>query len=640
MTPEERLEKLRRLAELKGISTEAPKKGGMPEWFSDLANYGPGFLKETGKNFLKGAVSTADSVLQSHPFIGPVANAYGIAAGGKTPAQAIKDLPVEDMGLWGKVTQGAGGAVLGALSKAEAVPAALVGAISALGGDIGGNFAEKSDLPRLAGEIPGALVAGGLAGLGLGPAQTSAQADLRRAYNASAKGAGGASALDDLVRNKLFDYNQAGSRTATLADAFPEDSAIVALANKARNSTVDNALRAQTQGRLDDIDQIILEAIKETGPRTGSPMDRVVAVKNAAKARLASARARVNAPYEALKKLPDIPDEILMQRIRSLEAQAGKPGQATSDAEALKASIAIMLDEQNPTKRLILRPQNKLELKDAPGPQRRPEALSLNAAEFSAKDANLNARPGAQITPRAERSAQSTVSTELASLPEPWGSAYKEARRRGSARRETLYDPLKEGSIGKLAGMNPNSEIEPGLGALDNVWKGRDAGEVLQLVKQLEKGEKGVTKGIARALVENRASMTPADKAPNALRPQAGLPSREAFDALINKTGGRADAFNQKLDIAEELSRRGLSTGLHDAPRLGPLQLIRPFRTVDLTSTFQMERTVQNQIAEYLAKPSLEKLAELQKLAMFDPSVRIALSTIIPQMGLFGSNKE
>ena len=49
MTPEERLEKLRRLAELKGISTEALKKNGLPGFLSDLVSYGQGFLKQTGK---------------------------------------------------------------------------------------------------------------------------------------------------------------------------------------------------------------------------------------------------------------------------------------------------------------------------------------------------------------------------------------------------------------------------------------------------------------------------------------------------------------------------------------------------------------------------------------------------------------
>ena len=52
MTPEERLEKLQRLKELRAQLPAEQTQGGMPGWLSDLVSYGPGFLKQTGKSAL------------------------------------------------------------------------------------------------------------------------------------------------------------------------------------------------------------------------------------------------------------------------------------------------------------------------------------------------------------------------------------------------------------------------------------------------------------------------------------------------------------------------------------------------------------------------------------------------------------
>lgn len=649
MTDEEldrELAKARRISELEGSLGEKPKaaSSALPEWMSDALKYGPGFLAEQGKNAVRGAgkmVSTAATTLgRLSPLVpASLADAADRAFQGEIDrALPIDPNETEAQKRMRKVSESAGAGALGAPNAALIPAAATVGAMSGLGGELGGTVAEKSGIPRPIGEIAGGVLAGGATGFALGPRQNVAQADLRRAMNSSAEGAGGMDNLVQGAQGQIRKFDAANSKSASLVDAFPQDSAVVALGERARNSTLENPLRTQTQGRMDDIDAIIKGAIEAAGPRTGSPMERVIAIKEAAKQRLKDARARSNAPYDQLRDLSDIPDSVLMQKIVAMEQAAGKSGQTSADAGAMKAIIAALLDENNPTQRLRPGPKNTLNLVDEAGPQRRPEALSVNIAEFSTKDANLMAKPGAQISPRAEKGAQSAASAMVADLPAPWGPAYQDARARGSARREKLYEPLKEGPVGKLAGMNPNSTMEPGLGVLDNIWKGRDEAEILRIVKQLEKGAKGSTSGTARSIVENKASTTPTDKVPQAIRPQNDLPATNAFNKLIDRTGGDSKKFNTNLDVAEELARRGTSSNISEPPTMGLSQLIRPFRTIDMALSGKREKDIQNEIAALLADRS--KLAELQKIAMFDPNARRILSLITPLMGQMGSSSQ
>ena len=652
MTDEEldaELMKARRISELKASLSQEPSLG-------ERALSGVGSIAKAGKtvwdNLARGAGNavagaTSQTLERDAPELFPKKSPLGqFSENVALDVQEKLPIPKDETTL-GKLTRKGTEAVGGGLvmglpgivkSPIAALTSLFTGGIGAdlgatTGRNLGGGEGKLADVLEgfggLAGGFAGALPTGML----LGPKQSVAEADVRRAMKSTQEGSGGAFNSSWDARTNLGKFDVTGAKTATLADAFPKDSAIVALAEKARNSTLENALRTATQGREGDIAGLVDRAMTSLGPRSGSPLDVVKAIKEAASNRLTSARARSNKPYAELEKLASIPDEVMLRQIRQLETSSQRKGLANPDRVALTEIIEALTDANNPTTRLILDPKTKhLDPKIVPGAQTRPEALSLNIADFGDKQANRLAGSPQQLSPVSSARAQGEASALVADLPAPWGPEYSKARIRATDRREKLYNPLLEGPVGKVAGMNPNSSMEPVLAALENTLKGRDAGEVTQLLKQLEKGQQGSTQGVARALLENRGSNMPPEQLPGGIRPREGTPAGESLNTLIDRTGGNSGDFNRNLDVAKTLTERGLSGGVKEPPTIGWQQLIRPFRTIDMAFTGKTERAVQNEIAKLLSDRN--GLAKLEELAKFDPNVRrllIAQGVIAPQ---------
>ena len=633
----------------------------------DLLQYGPGFLKETGKSAVRGignlAVAGADAVVKHSPAALVSAISGGIpleklkellGLPGRMLAGGLdKELPVDPNEtdaekLWRKTTEGvATGAAAGAPMGARTLLAgAGAGGPSAIGGHMGRTTAENAGIEGSGldlAELIGATIGGVPFTHALGPRQRVSEADLRRDYRASAQGAGGEEALLRGIEENIRNAHRAGSTTYSLADAIPPDSALGARGRAVGNSTPENALRSRLQGREADINQLIAAAMDDSGPLLGSPQAKVDVLKDAAKARLASANRRVNRPFEDLRTQPNIPEAEGMAALRELERRADVPGRSAQDTMALDEAISALQDTKNPVVRLRSQPDprnpRQMNLREVrePGPQSRPEALSLNLAELGEKRGSLAGDAASRISPAAARRAQQEATAVVQAMPAPWGPALAEALTRGQARRAKLFTPLKEGPVGHIGGMNLGATNEAPLGILNQVVSGRSADELTTLLKQLEKGISGSTTGTARALLEHRGQGLPAESVPG-IRPREGTPARTALDTLVDRTGGNSERFNNRLDVADQISTNGAAMGSADPIRMNLAQLlIRPFRTVDMMSTGQLETSRLNDIARILSNP--QNLEELRRIAQFDPAARAQLSAVLPFLTL-ASTKE
>ena len=622
MTPEERLEKLRRLKELRAQLPAEQAQGGMPEWLSDVVNYGPGFLKETGKNFLKGAVSTADSVLQSHPFIGPVANAYGIAAGGKTPAQAIKDLPVEDLGLWGKVTQGAGGAVLGAPSKAAAVPAAMVGAIGALGGDIGGNFAEKSGLPRLAGEIPSSLLAGGATGFLLGPKLSAVEDDLSRASRGLTK----EQIAEALAKQKILD--RGGATSAVLADTLPPGSPLRSLTEKTRGSEMGNPLAIKTQGREADLIQLGQRTMDNIGPQV-EPAKIATQLSDSANDFLLGQKGLRSTAIENRLAATPAPKPLEVFKLYRELASKAKDPKSPASVSAPYAQVA-----------------KELLNKDG-SPITDPQRLSFQIKQLKARDANPMQQNtgGSQVAPGflkdAIRYAEQRLGEIMPGFREAMGE-FRDFTRRGPQSTQTLGD-LQNSPIRRMAEANPTLEAPTPVGKLGILTAPENAPSTSAGIARLLSNPV-MTQGRTvdpSAVVRGNLQMRLAND-PTQIGNIIGGPMEQNIAAVLQAMGKNADDALAPARAAKELqgSFRG-APNIAEVARMHPLQAaIRLLRTADMTLTRAQQLKYAEEMGRILSQPAGEKVfAELQRLAQHDPAIRKQLSTLVPLMGM-SANQE
>lgn len=582
-----------------------------------------GFAGETAKNAFKGAMGGAETALQGHPILGPLLNFAGIQMGGKTPAQAIKDLPAEDLGLWGKIAQGAGGALLGAPSAATIPVAAAAGAMGALGGEAAGNFAEKSGLPRPVGEIPGALAAGGATGFLLGPRQTPAQQDIRKALE-------GISTNDWLTAaGKVNDFNAVGSKTATLGEAFPKNSPIQDLTAMARGGNLNNAVKQRTIGRAEDLQALGQNYLDRIGPPVNA---------NAVANRVSSAAESLRQNLANLKNegfRNRVGDEAIRpDKVRALyDALLGAADSSTRvpEANAYRAIAQELLSNQTGPdgKRLLLTKTADLSkaLHRLDGMMKDPSGLNMGGANIAANDLRIplrNAKEG------------------LGEISPTFAEALDDAR----TFNKNIREPFAESPLNALADRNPNNIYPTPASRLNKITSGTDENQVTAIAQALSQGP-GLRPGqgvspleIARAMGQEALKGGPTDPGA-AVRGAAGS-SREVQIAALLAAGGQNPARTMlPLNIADDLQGAMGPGGVKEMPRMTFVQgLLRPFRTADMAITRQGMQGIEKEIADLLANPTIANLNRLREIAMFDPNVRRQLSTMAPLLGTIGAAEE
>lgn len=598
----------------------------------DLVQYGPGFLKQTGKTAVN-AVGEMAAQIPRLMAIGPgsmetLMKSLGlpIPGIGQTADRASQVLekgveaaiprptnltPAEQK--WDIAARGmATGAITGPMAPGVA---ALAGGMGALGGDAGGRMAEKSGLPPILGEVAGALLAGGGTGFALGPKQTPAQQDVRRALD-------GTTPRDWAhAAQNVDDFNNVGSTTATVGEAFPQNSAVRDLTIAARGGNLSNTVKTRTQDRAADLQGMGQKFLDRIGPEVDANKisEGVVNAANATKR--FSEEVRTKAFTQAIGDTQLKPTEVFTL-YRQLIAEAKKLPNPTAREEL--ASVAKqLLDEHNKN-----RPITDL------------ATLSLRIKAMKETPAGATASTGRKIDSEGMRRAVDLVERRL----EEVSPQFKTANDAYRLHSEGIVKVATSGALGRLQQNNPRIADDVTVGKLNDLFRSnpQELGDTLhQLARAIPTKNQPVSPSAAvRAWGQNALDKGPTNPGA-AIRGNSGSAAEERIAAALTAAGKDPQQTMLPLKVADELQGMLNPAGMKELPRMGPLQLLlRPFRTADMMLTRQGLQGIEKEIADLLgAKPSAESLKRLQEIAMFDPRVRTMLSTLVPLSGLAGSQE-
>ena len=624
---------LQELEELERLEQKAGKtkpQGGMPGWLSDLVSYGPGFLKQTGKDALNAAGE----------FVAQMPSALGdVLGGGLFPEvdKGLKDVsaeakrlvnkavpPPEDLTqaeqLWSKVTRGATVGPLGAPGLATVPAAMAAGGMAALGGDVGGNFAEKSGLPRPLGEIPGALIAGGATGFMLGPKLSAVEDDLSRASRGLTK----EQIAEALAKQKLL--AKGGAQSAVLADTLPPGSPLRSLTEKVRGSEMGNPLAIKTQGREADLIQLGQRTLDNIGPQV-EPAKIATQLSDSANDFLLGQKGlRSTAIENRLGATPPPPQLEIFKLYRELVSKARNP-KSPSSVNDPYAQVAK-------------------ELLNADGtPITNPQQLSFQIKQLKARDLNPMQQNtgGSQIAPGFLKDAIRYAEDRLGEIMPGYRAAMGEFRdftRRGPQSTQTLGD-LQNSPLRRMADANPSLEAPTPAGKLGILTSPENAPSTSAGIARILSNPT-MTQGRTvdpGAVLRGNLQMRLADD-PTTVGKIVGGPMEQNIAAVLQAMGKNADDVLAPARAAKELegSFRG-APNIAEVARMHPLQAaIRLLRTADMTLTRAQQLKYAEEMGKILSQPAgKEVFAELQRLAAHDPAIRQQLSTLVPLMGLSGS---
>jgi len=637
MTPEERLEKLRRLAELKGISIEAPKPQEMPSWLSDLMSYGPSFAKETGRSAVKGA---GQALLGIPGLLGAGLEATGLPtelgpllSKGAAKGNAALDRALPDREnltdaekRWDLTSKGVGGGAISAplfgLGAAQVPAAGAAGAMGALGGEAGGNFAKKNDLPRLAGEIPGSLLAGGATGFMLGPKLSAVQDDLSRASRGLTK----EQIAQALEKQKLFD--KAGTQSNVLADTLPEGSPLRSLTDDVRNSEMGNPLSLRTQNRKADLTQLGEKFLNNLGPKV-EPAKIATQLSDSANDFLTTSQSlRSDAIRNRMGAVPPPQQVEIFKLYRELASKARDPKVPGAIADPYREVAKQLLNQDG-------------------SPITNPQQLSLQIKQLKMRDANPLQQGGgaSQIAPGNLKEAINFAEKRLGEIMPEYKSAMDEFRdftRRGPQSTQTLGD-LQNSPIRRMADANPSIEAPTPASKLNLLTSPENSAQTSQGIARLLSSPQmtgGRTVDPA-AVLRGQGQMRLAND-PTSIGNIVGGPIEENIAAVLSSMGRNVDDALAPARAARELqgSFRG-APNISEVQRMHPMQAaIRLLRTADMALTRAQQLKYAEEMGTILSQPGGEKVfAELQRLAQHDPSIRQKLSILSPMMGLGASQQ-
>lgn len=635
-TRDEMIAEISRLEELKAVEAELASRkkpaGGssLPGWMDDALKYGPGFLKQTGKSaanavgeYLSQAPSVLGDVIGGGLFPAvdkglKALSAQGVAATNRALPKPENLTPDEQ--LWDKAVRGGATGMLGAPSAVTMPAAAAAGSMAALGGEVGGNVAEKSGLPRLAGELPAGLLAGGLTGFMLGPKLSAVEDDLSRA----SKGLGKEQIAAALTKQNLFD--KGGAKSAVLADTLPQGSPLRGLTDKVRNSDLGNPLAVKTQGREQDLEQLGQRFLENLGPKVEPAKVATQLSDSANDFLIGQERLRSEAIRNRLSAAtPPKPLEVFkLYRELASKAKDPKSPSSVSDPYAMVAKELLNKDGS---------------------PITDPQQLSFQIKQLKARDSNPLQQNvgGTQITPGFLKDAIKYAEQRLGDIIPEYKAAMGEFRdftRRGPNSTQTLGD-LQNSPIRRMADGNPTLESPTPAGKLG----------ILTSPENAPSTSAGIARLLSNPMMTQGRTVDPAA----VLRGRAQMQLAENPTGVGNLVGGSTEeniaavlsAINKNADdvLAPAKAARELQGSFRQPPnpseiaRMHPLQAaIRLLRTADMTLTRAQQIKYAEQMGSILSQPGGKEIfAELQRLAQHDPAIRQQLATVVPLMGTLGA---
>ena len=551
----------------------------------------------------EGLSKTAGEVPGNLGFITKLVN----ATKGDSAESVIKKIDVpSDGSLWDASVRGAGGALSVPVPGAGIIPQALSGGVGGLTGETakryaGGITQDPKWKPKLEGvsEFLGNFVGGGLTGFALGPRQSNAQKLVRESLQNQTP------ADFTTARANADRFKQAGSTTATAAESFPPNSAVMALAEETRGSNLDNALRNITENRPKDLQGLgneFLNRISKTPVDENTIANSATGSANGILAKLKQDRGAMTKSEMLGINLPDAP----VKNFSSAMYQLG----GFEPRKSAKAAYDAVAEAIAPGGKPITNVQE----------------LSFAIKELKDSPKNPNSLVSTGAIGKTDLARAISIAEEHLSQISP---EFKKAMANYTGFTRLAINPAHEGPIGSMADRNPITALQAPPTRLDGILKGNSPQRIEDFARDMNRpnltmGQTTNPLDIARALAQKSLDKGSTNPGAN-IRGLEGSRMEEKMNALLRAGDADVTHINAPLRAADELQAFMKPAGHRQLPEMGFGQmLIRPFRTADMMITGSNAKRTNAEVARLLADPG--NIPELQRIAMFNPDVRRMLS--------------
>lgn len=619
MDPREELEALRRLAELeqkaKGPTAADESLGSFVgrgvDKVVDLIKGLGSQAADLGRGALKAYGAASEGVKQvtpNNPLIQGLMNIGPLVSGTGNLALGESLLPTPQGDSFARqmertALEGVGGVLaLGPGYVRQAPKSAIAsGAVGNVASDLSGRAVDGA-VPDQAKAIVQALM-GTLAGSGtaylIGPRQSAADARLRTAMEGTSK--------EDWLRAWANMRLLGDTKTGTLAEAFPGNTAIRALAEETAASPGGAGVSQRIAGRNEELQSLGQQAAENLG-RQISPAQ----VANALASSAQSAREQVNrTATEGLSNRlagETIRPIHTAEIYRSLMRQADNTGR-TELADAYR-EVAQQLLAQGGNRFLT----------------------DVQDLSFSLK--SLKDRPIGEVASSGRKINAGDLNVALKEAEDMLAQrspAFDEGMKDFRAFHQQVGEPMKEGIIGGVA-FDPTVPKPAPKAVLNNFVNGQSAEDVAGAARTLQ--SPALTQGqpvdpvqIAQAIVRQKLEKGSTNPG-QAVRGAPGSQADQNLRSLINAGGADADIALRPLAQADlmagNFNRPPGQAG--DLPIAKLSAVIRTRRFLDFLASKGDREHYYREISKIIAEPTQENMVLLREKAMFDPEIRRMLS--------------
>ena len=501
----------------------------------------------------------------------------------------------------------AGGALLGPGGAVTRGAGAVAGATGATAGEATSRFLPESEFPTVGPTAAAiaALLAGGGTGALLGPRQSVARRDIRLELENRPD------ADWDAAARTIRDFQQSGARTATLAEAFPGQTGIKALAAKAAGSRGGEELRTQLENRGPDLQRLGETFMDRIGSEV-SPARVANTVSESANSYLQGQKdARGTRLANTLQgqSITQAEAQMLYDNLIAAANMQRRPSMQAAYREVAQRLLSTARNLKGEPIPLTLVQDLSLEIKSLKEASRNP--LSINGGAQQIAGGNL--REPISIAERGLEAFSPSFETGMRDF------------RNDSQRLREIF----EGPIGRLSDRNPMNPVATPAGRLNAVTGENTPGDIRATMRTLTNPMEAFPTvspvDIARALAQQKLGKGQENPG-KLLRGNPGSAAEGQFNALLESGGLLPERVNQPLRAADAMTLgNGLTIAEMPQMRAGQLAL-RPFRTLDMLMTAKTEKDIQREISRLLMNATPEGLNELRMIAEFRPDIRKILA--------------
>ena len=644
MTPEEELVAMRRLAELEGI----------------ISSQEPSFMEKLGTNLKTGAQKVGAGLINL-----PLLPSRLVEAGVKKLEEktGIKTPSFSDIGIPSFNPFGAnyfdsvaseadaegkkkgfknpyGRTAVEALPGIALTPGLTTAPFAAVAANIVpplGTEAVRKGFGDVAANIAGPILALGT-GMALGPRLSAPEARV-------AKTVRGMSPEDfALAQRNLAITREGGAQTATLADVVPHGR-LLELGNETRMNLPEGAFSELANRRPEDLLQLGRRAIEGAGT-VARPEEATARAALLANNTIEQTRAGFSGQLQnSLDALPPIPQTRMNPLYDALQNYSRSPNVTLPfDAEAVRGAADALRSPNTPglavtppprlvrvtlpsgavIRRTVQDPPTQL-----PGLLERPSDISLALTEWRRAQNPQLAAPGSKVV--GERAASDATRLTNAAI-DAEAPGYLNAKNAYRDAMVGVVNPMERGPLGQLAGPqlgNPNRVTRGQLDSVISELSPEGASGLINTLRTTDQanGPSNIGQQIASVLLQKRLNAGGTNPGQSVLG-KPGFPKDENLSAILDASGINPRDVRAPLEAADLLQNfKGMPPGTNQAPNSILGALLRPFRHGDFALTKNMRDRYYQSVSEMLANPE-QNLPRLQELAMFDPSVRRALSLV------------